>query len=217
MAELTESINAEFNAIEQEWPNVRDQTKSKISTMKDYYSARNPATEVAEKTDRDYKDLKDDLDRHRDLASRGLNAQRELKTQVNSSANRVQKLIKFGKPSALAFPVLGAVIGAALGAKAPGWGQVAAIVVGGVVGFILFAVVALVLYFGAKLFFVRRRNQWEEVERLNKKGMESVSLIEKKKSCLSEIRNLLDGIEEDNMPTEINASVDKMAKYLEQP
>ena len=156
------------------------------------------------------------LSRHKDLAARGLNAKRELETQVRSSQNRVQKVIKFGKPSALAFAVLGAVIGAAIGAKAPGWGQVAAIVVGGIVGFVLFAVVAIVLYFGTKLFFEKRRNQWQRAERSNRENMESVNLIEKKKSCLSEIRNLLDGIEEGNMSTELDVLRQDMSKYLEQ-
>lgn len=63
MSKFDNSITTDLYAIKAEWSNVRDKTTSKISTMKNYYSAGNPVAEVVQKTDRDYKDLKDDFNR----------------------------------------------------------------------------------------------------------------------------------------------------------
>jgi phosphate/sulfate permease len=142
-----------------------------------------------------------------------LNIKRDLTTQVESSENRVQRMTKYGRPSAVGFAVMGAVIGGGLGAKVPGWGQVAAIAVGVVLGLIVFAVVGIVLYFFFKWKFTKSRDAWKQIQSSNQGGVELVGLIKEKKSCLSEIRNQLNDIEEDNMATALPTLLEKLTEY----
>jgi hypothetical protein len=63
MSELRDDVTSDFKVILTEWPNLHNQTKAKISTMKDYYSNIHDRSEVVEKTDGDRKNLKTDVDR----------------------------------------------------------------------------------------------------------------------------------------------------------
>ena len=152
--------------------------------------------------------------RHKRLAAKGNNIKRDVETQVQSSENRVDKMKKYGRPAALGLALLGAVIGGAIGAKAPGLGQVPAIAVGAVVGFIALAIVACVLYLVVMWKFKQQRNMWKRTKNSNQESLELVGLINKKESDLREIRNELQGIEEANMRNNISALNNQMNEYL---
>ena len=152
--------------------------------------------------------------RHKKLAAEGSNIRRNLNTQVESSENRVEKLRKRGRPAAIAFPVLCALIGGIIGAKTPGLGQVPAIVVGVILGFIVAGLLSLVLYFGFKWKFVKRRAMWKQILSSNEEGVKQVAVIENKRSCLNEIRNQLNDIAEGNLDRGLKALLDEMSTYV---
>ena len=65
---------------------------------------------------------------------------------MESSRNRVERLKKYGPYAAIDFLALCAIIGGSIGAKAPGLGQLLAIVVGVALGFIVGGLLSLVLW-----------------------------------------------------------------------
>jgi hypothetical protein len=125
-------------------------------------------------------------------------------------------MIKYGRPAAVAFAILGALIGGDVGAKVPGLGQVALIVVGRLLGLIIFGLIGFVVDFILELIFRRRRNMWKKIESSNQSSVELVDLIKEKKSCLSEIRNLLNDIEDGNIASGRDALLEKMSEYLKE-
>ena len=133
---------------------------------------------------------------------------------MQSSENRVEKLQKRGRPAAIAFPVLCALIGGIIGAKAPGLGQIPAIVVGVVVGFVVAGLLSLVLYFAYKVKFVRRRAMWNRIQSSNQAGIDQIAVIEKKRSCLNEIREKLNDIAPGNLDSGVKALLNEMTSYL---
>ena len=150
------------------------------------------------------------------MAARGVNVKRDLKTQADSSENRVQKMIKYGRPAAVSFALLGALIGGDIGGKIPGVGGIVSIVIGRLLGLIVLGLVGFAIYFIVEWRFRKRRSMWKEVEDSNQDSLELVDLINKKKSSLSKIRNLLGDIEQDNMASGRPALLEGMSDYLKQ-
>lgn len=151
--------------------------------------------------------------RHKKLAADGSNIRQDLRRQVESSENRVEKLRKRGRPAAIAFPALCALIGGIIGGKAPGLGQVPAIVVGAILGFIVGGLLSLVLYFGYKWKFVKRRAMWKHIQSSNEEGIKQVAVIESKRSCLKEIREKLNDIGGGNLDSGLTTLLDEMNEY----
>ena len=57
---------------------------------------------------------------------------------------------------------------------------------------------------------------WKKIESSNQSSVELVDLIKEKKSCLSEIRNLLNDIEDGNIASGRDALLEKMSEYLKE-
>lgn len=132
---------------------------------------------------------------------------------MESSENRVEKLKKHGRPAAIAFPVLCALIGGIIGAKVPGLGQAPAIAVGVVLGFIVGALLSLVLYCGYKRKFENQRRRWNDVESSNQYSIAQGAGIPDQRSKLHDILQDMNGIEEGNLHSGVKNLKVKINNY----
>ena len=133
---------------------------------------------------------------------------------MKSSENRVERLKKHGFPAAIVFPALCAIIGGIIGAKAPGLGQVLAIVVGVALGLIVGGLLSLVLYCGYKRKFENQRDKWNDVQSTNQHSLTQGAVIPDQRSRLHDIREYLNGIEEGNLDSGIETMQVEMNKYV---
>jgi hypothetical protein len=148
------------------------------------------------------------------LAAQGEAIKLDLTTQIESSENRLQKMIKYGRPAAVAFALLGALIGGDIGGKVPGLGEIALIVVGRLLGLIVFGFLGFLVYFIMEWRYKKRRSMWKELQKSNEKSLELVGFIKEKRSCLHEIRSRLGDIEEGNMAKRRADLLEQMSEYL---
>ena len=101
---------------------------------------------------------------------------------MQSSESAVVKMRKHGRPARLGFTVLGAIIGLAIGLKAPGFGQVIAVVAGVILGGFCFGCFALATYFFMSSSSRRKEKMWNKVKDDNEVGLGLAKVVEPKRT-----------------------------------
>ena len=152
--------------------------------------------------------------RHEEIAAKAKSSSRNLKEQVQSSENAVVKMRKHGRPAALGFTVLGVIIGLAIGLKAPGLGQVIAVVAGVIIGGFCFGCFALATYLFMCSRARRKEKMWKKAKDDNEVGLGLAKVVEPKRTQLGEIYNVLDDLQEGNYDMTITSIVSEMDEYM---
>ena len=152
--------------------------------------------------------------RHEEIAAKAKNSSRNLKEQVQSSESAVLKMRKHGRPAALGFTVLGVIIGLAIGLKAPGFGQVIAVVVCVILGGFCFGCFALATYLFMSSNARRKEKMWKRAKDDNEVGLGLAKVVEPKRMQLGEIYNVLDDLQEGNYDMTIASIVSEMDEYM---
>ena len=121
---------------------------------------------------------------------------------------------KHGRPAALGFTVLGVIIGLAIGLKAPGLGQVIAVVAGVIIGGFCFGCFALATYLFMSSSVGRKEKMWKKAKDDNEVGLGLAKVVEPKRTQLGEIYNVLDDLQEGDYDMTITSIVSEMDEYM---